>query len=166
MQTELNPETLSKSWTNHLVLARFVALRCRKCRLYDNPQIVQTYLDAFRITGKTEYAKVVRGVLDYLMRDMRHPEGGFYSAEVWPATDFIWPEKLQLFVSSAKNRICLCKDADSLEDEANEKKEGAFYVWEAAEIDEVLGAGTEEAALFKQFYNIKSEGNATLSVIR
>ena len=28
-----------------------------KCRLYDNPQIAQTYLDAFRATGNPEYAK-------------------------------------------------------------------------------------------------------------
>jgi hypothetical protein len=28
------------------------------------------------------YATVVRGVLDYLRRDMTHPEGGLYSAEV------------------------------------------------------------------------------------
>ena len=52
-----------------------------KCRLYDNPQIAQTYLDAFRATGNPEYAKVVRGTLDYLLRDMTHPQGGFYSAE-------------------------------------------------------------------------------------
>lgn len=52
------------------------------CRLYDNPQIAKTYLEAFQCTGKPEYAFTVRGVLDYLLRDMRHPEGGFYSAEV------------------------------------------------------------------------------------
>lgn len=51
-------------------------------RLYDNPQIAQTYLDAFRMTGNTRYAHVVRGILDYLVRDMRHEEGGFFSAEV------------------------------------------------------------------------------------
>jgi hypothetical protein len=28
------------------------------------------------------YATVVRGILDYLRRDMTHPEGGLYSAEV------------------------------------------------------------------------------------
>jgi hypothetical protein len=28
------------------------------------------------------YSTVVRGVLDYMRRDMTHPEGGLYSAEV------------------------------------------------------------------------------------
>lgn len=56
-------------------------------RLYDNPQIAQTYLDAFRLTGKQQYARTARDILDYLMRDMRHPQGGFFSAEVgtWQA---------------------------------------------------------------------------------
>jgi len=43
---------------------------------------VQTYLAAFQATGKPRYASVARDTLDYLLRDMRHPEGGFYSAEV------------------------------------------------------------------------------------
>ena len=51
-------------------------------RLYDNPQIAQTYLSAFQATGDRGFARVARGVLDYLLRDMQHPEGGFYSAEV------------------------------------------------------------------------------------
>ena len=53
-------------------------------RLYDNPQIAGLYLDAFQTTGKQQYSLVARGVLDYLLRDMRHQEGGFYSAEVPP----------------------------------------------------------------------------------
>ena len=55
---------------------------CSCSRLYDNPQIVQSYLAAFQTTGNLKYASVARDILDYLLRDMRHPEGGFYSAEV------------------------------------------------------------------------------------
>lgn len=50
--------------------------------LYDNGQLAQTYLDAYRVTGDAHYARVARGILDYLHRDMTHPDGGFYSAEV------------------------------------------------------------------------------------
>jgi hypothetical protein len=49
--------------------------------LYDNAQLVQLYLDAHIISGETRYADVVRDVLRYVLRDMTHPEGGFYSAE-------------------------------------------------------------------------------------
>lgn len=35
-----------------------------------------------QITDDPQYAWVARGVLDYMMRDMTHPEGGIFSAEV------------------------------------------------------------------------------------
>lgn len=35
-----------------------------------------------RLTKDQHYSRVARGILDYLMRDMTHPEGGIYSAEV------------------------------------------------------------------------------------
>ena len=49
--------------------------------LYDNAQLAQLYLDAFVVSGETRYAEVVRDILDYVLRDMTHPDGGFYSAE-------------------------------------------------------------------------------------
>jgi uncharacterized protein YyaL (SSP411 family) len=50
--------------------------------LYDNGQLAQTFLDAYRVTGDEAYARVARGILDYLRRDMSHPDGGIFSAEV------------------------------------------------------------------------------------
>ena len=51
--------------------------------LYDNAQLVQLYLDAHLLQQPTEpaFAAVVRDILDYVLRDMTHPHGGFYSAE-------------------------------------------------------------------------------------
>lgn len=43
---------------------------------------LQAYLGAFQITRDSQYAWVARSVLDYLMRDMTHPGGGIYAAEV------------------------------------------------------------------------------------
>lgn len=57
--------------------------------LYDNGQLAQTYLDAYRVTGNPRYARVARGILDYLHRDMTHPDGGFYSAEVHRSIIFL-----------------------------------------------------------------------------
>jgi uncharacterized protein YyaL (SSP411 family) len=76
--------------------------------LYDQAQLAISYLEAFQITHDPFYAKIARSTLDYVLRDMTHPEGGFYSAE----------------------------DADSVIDPANpkEKGEGAFYIWSAAEL--------------------------------
>jgi len=49
--------------------------------LYDNAQLAQLYLDAYLVSGEPRYAAVVRDILDYVLRDMTHPDGGFYSAE-------------------------------------------------------------------------------------
>jgi hypothetical protein len=49
--------------------------------LYDNAQLVQLYLDAFLVSGDARNADTVRDILDYVLRDMTHPGGGFFSAE-------------------------------------------------------------------------------------
>ncbi|HEX7618074.1 MAG TPA: thioredoxin domain-containing protein [Verrucomicrobiae bacterium] len=71
--------------------------------LYDNAQLAQLYLDAHLVSersdgamgkwsddipntptlqhSRTPFAAVARDILDYVLRDMTHPDGGFYSAE-------------------------------------------------------------------------------------
>ena len=49
--------------------------------LYDNAQLTQLYLDVFLVSGEARHAAVARDILDYVLRDMTHPDGGFYSAE-------------------------------------------------------------------------------------
>lgn len=49
--------------------------------LYDNAQLACAYLDAYRITKNEMFAAVARETLDYVLRVMTAPEGGFYSAE-------------------------------------------------------------------------------------
>jgi uncharacterized protein YyaL (SSP411 family) len=49
--------------------------------LYDNAQLAQLYLDAFLVSGEARHAEVTRDILNYVLRDMTHPDGGFYSAE-------------------------------------------------------------------------------------
>ena len=49
--------------------------------LYDNALLAMAYLLAFEQTGKPLYAKVARRIFDYLEREMRAPDGGFFSAQ-------------------------------------------------------------------------------------
>ncbi len=49
--------------------------------LYDNAILAKSYLEAWQVTHKPLYKKVCCEILDYVLRDMTHPEGGFYSAE-------------------------------------------------------------------------------------
>jgi uncharacterized protein YyaL (SSP411 family) len=49
--------------------------------LYDQAQLVSSYVDAYQITHDPFYADIARRTCDYVLRDMTSPEGGFYSAE-------------------------------------------------------------------------------------
>ncbi len=57
--------------------------------LYDNAQLAQLYLDAHLVStaptpdagAETPFADIARDILDYVLRDLTHPDGGFYSAE-------------------------------------------------------------------------------------
>jgi uncharacterized protein YyaL (SSP411 family) len=99
--------------------------------LYDQAQLAVSYLEAFQITRDGQYAAAARDILEYVLRDMTDPEGGFYSAE----------------------------DADSIADPANphEKGEGAFYVWSWKELAAALGE--REAAIFAYRYGCGEHGN-------
>ena len=48
--------------------------------LYDNGQLAVAYTQAFELTKKPEYQRVVERTLDWAIREMRDPQGGFYSA--------------------------------------------------------------------------------------
>ncbi len=49
--------------------------------LYDNALLARIYLEAHQATGDPFYRRVAEETLDYVLRDMTSPEGGFYSAE-------------------------------------------------------------------------------------
>jgi uncharacterized protein YyaL (SSP411 family) len=49
--------------------------------LYDNALLASVYLHAWVITGKERYRSVVEETLDYSVRELRLPEGGFASAQ-------------------------------------------------------------------------------------
>ena len=81
--------------------------------LYNQSQLSLLYLRAWRLTGKPFYLRVVRQTLDYVLREMQLPEGGFYSATdadseeqeglffVWTLTELreiLSPEELELAI--------------------------------------------------------------------
>jgi uncharacterized protein YyaL (SSP411 family) len=102
--------------------------------LYDQAQLVLACVEAAQVTGEEFYASVAEDTLQYVLREMRSPEGGFYSAE----------------------------DADSIPPEeagaaTPHRKEGAFYVWTSEEMDELLGPDSDVAS---QRFGVEPGGNA------
>jgi uncharacterized protein YyaL (SSP411 family) len=49
--------------------------------LYDNALLVPVYLHAWLVTGEERYRLVAEETLDYMLRELRLPEGGFASAQ-------------------------------------------------------------------------------------
>lgn len=100
--------------------------------LYDQAQLVSVYIDAYQLTKEKYFADSARDVLNYVERKLTAPDGGFYSAE----------------------------DAESAVDSSkpDEKEEGAFYVWEKSEIDNLLGEKNSE--IFCYYYGVGARGNA------
>lgn len=97
--------------------------------LYDQAQLVHAYLDAAQSSTEAIYADVARETLDYVLRDLRLPGGGFASAE----------------------------DADSPRPENTfEQGEGSMYLWTRKEVTQYLGP---DGPLFSFAYGVEEDGN-------
>jgi len=48
--------------------------------LYDNALLAVAYAEAWQVTRRPDFARVVRSTLDYLLRDLAASDGGFHSA--------------------------------------------------------------------------------------
>ncbi len=49
--------------------------------LYDNALLAPVYLHAWQLTGEPRYRRIGEEILDYVLREMTGPEGGFYSTQ-------------------------------------------------------------------------------------
>uniref|UniRef100_A0A8C4FEM2 Spermatogenesis associated 20 n=1 Tax=Dicentrarchus labrax TaxID=13489 RepID=A0A8C4FEM2_DICLA len=107
--------------------------------LYDQAQLAVAYITASQVSGEQLFADVAKDILLYVTRDLSDKSGGFYSAE----------------------------DADSVPASGGpEKREGAFCVWTATEVRELLpdvvegatGSATQ-ADIFMHHYGVKVQGN-------
>lgn len=49
--------------------------------LYDQAMLIMAYTETYQITKNEFYRNTAEEIIEYVLRDMTHPEGGFYSAE-------------------------------------------------------------------------------------
>ncbi len=102
--------------------------------LYTQAQLARVYLRAWQHRTPTrpqarELERAARGALDWVLREMTSPRGGFYSAT----------------------------DADSL-DSQGRLEEGAFFVWSPDEVASVV-TDPHERALIDRAYGVTAAGN-------
>ncbi len=103
--------------------------------LYDQALLAKVYLEAYQVTKNEEYKKIASQTLDFVLREMESPEGGFFTAF----------------------------DADSpLRENSKEKGEGEFYLWKKDEILNLLGKG--EGEIFSFYYGVSGEGKNILYI--
>jgi uncharacterized protein len=81
--------------------------------LYDNALLAGVYLDVFTATKEPFYAGVTKSILDYILKSMTDPEGGFYSAEDADSEGeegrfYVWTkvEVLEILGTALGNRFC------------------------------------------------------------
>ncbi len=111
--------------------------------LYDNAQLIINYLQAYQNSGDSFFKNVTTETIEYVLRDMTHPKGGFYSAEdadsFPPDPDHMDPDHM---AESGKSK---------------EKAEGAFYTWKFKEIQTLLTGDMVE--FFAYRYGLSPKGN-------
>lgn len=65
--------------------------------LYDQAQLIEVYLDAWLLSGDAEFRRVAVETAEYVLRDLTHKDGGFWSAQDAQSEDkegkcFCWTE--------------------------------------------------------------------------
>ena len=82
--------------------------------LYDNALLARTYVEAYQVTGDLHYRRIATETLDYILREMTSPEGGFYSAtdadsEGVEGKFFVWtPKQIQEIVEHEEDATRFC----------------------------------------------------------
>ncbi len=49
--------------------------------LYDQAMLLLAFTEAYRITGREDFAETAREIIEYIDRDLKSPDGAFFSAE-------------------------------------------------------------------------------------
>ena len=118
--------------------------------LYDNAQLPRLYLDAHLATGDPGLRDVVTQTLDYVLREMRDPAGGFYSAtdadsEGEEGKFFVWTPAEVTAVVGAGDAELVCRYWDITEEGNFEGHSIAHTTIGVDELARLFGRSPEEA---------------------
>ena len=81
--------------------------------LYDNALLAVLYLHGWQATGEPLFRQVVEKTLDYVLREMTHPSGGFYSAQDADSEGeegkfFVWlPQEIEEVLGPDLGRVAM-----------------------------------------------------------
>lgn len=92
--------------------------------LYDQALISMAYIEAFQATGSYRYKKIAEEIFEYVLRDMKSPDGGFYSAE--DADSEGVEGKFYLWTKKEVSRVLSPDESKLICEVFNIKEEGNF----------------------------------------
>ncbi|MCI0382523.1 MAG: thioredoxin domain-containing protein [Chlamydiae bacterium] len=113
--------------------------------LYDNALLAEAYLQAWKYTKDLKYRDVVRGILDYILREMTDAKGGFFSAqdadtEGREGLFYTWTEEEILRVIPGEDGQIFCRFF-SVFPEGNFEGRNVFYnELSLTEFSKIIGA--------------------------
>jgi uncharacterized protein YyaL (SSP411 family) len=120
--------------------------------LYDNAQLASLYLHGWLATGEAEYRRVTEETLDYVLREMTHPAGGFYSAQDADSEGvegkfFVWSREEIRAVLGDETLARAVLAYWGVDDGANFEGHSILFVpREPAEVAKTLGVSPDELA--------------------
>ena len=76
--------------------------------LYDNALLTRLYLDTYLVTQDERFARIARGTINYTLRELLHPDGGFYAAQDADSEG----EEGKYFVWTVEEVLAVLGDAD------------------------------------------------------
>ncbi len=85
--------------------------------LYDNALLIESYLELWQLTKKSLYRQICGEIIHYILRDMTHSEGGFFSAEDADSEGheglfYTWPLKEVQKILGEKESVLFCEFYD------------------------------------------------------
>ncbi len=107
--------------------------------LYDNGQLARVYLHAYQVTRNEFYKRITTEILDYVVREMTSPEGGFYSSqdadsEGHEGKFFVWtPDEIRSVLGGSASGLLIVSKSKS--------------------------SDTNDAQLFMDAYGVTERGN-------
>jgi len=120
--------------------------------LYDQAELTRAMLEGYRLTGTDRYADAARETLEFVERELTHPDGGFYST--LDAESVVPNGTTDRSDGATKESV----PPGETVDDHGEREEGAFYVWTPEQVHMLLG-DEELADLFCARYGVTESGN-------
>jgi len=125
--------------------------------LYDNAELPRAYLAGYQLTGEDRYRETALETLEFVQRELTHPDGGFYSTldaqSLPPGADEGATDESEDSGEST--------DGNS----EHEPEEGAFYVWTRDQVRSAIAAHADgidvdlATDLFCARYGVTASGN-------